>query len=813
MVLNDSFSLLFSSPGSVRKANDSFNESFSDKNSFAPATIFRSLQKEHDQVSTVLRSHPPTTSQYQNSLNEIINLFERTEDQATIGCQKLVLSVFLKLAANVLSVLGKPNHQPTLYKLAQLIATSVVPDLGPENETEEKTMRKWADRVVIECYIHLLEFPNYQLDRDFSIDDIVEDLGLATGRFQFVKSAVFESARDMAAEVSTDVNIDLQSKFSLDNLADENFLRLILWLFLRQKTFLKSDLLPSLFSLLPLAMNAQEYIKSAECSLLDLKLYVVSLSIVASTTTESGMTTKSPLTVASQLTLTKHQKDCWKAVVDACAGASRRTVAALSRLRTSQLIESVRLIADGSEDVRVLFEAWKHCLQPSATHDDDVHEAIQAVTEKYRSKMNSLLAYGPFYSMDPSTLSNSASRRDMKALFPLQFDYEFVNTTEAEHIGTVINSLEGYMSPQPGDPDENDDEEALQISDSFGDDTFHSFGNTSAYSSGSNSQFFSPLKNNRESMLPSAVSQLIRDESIANSSHVSTKSVILTPTRANAPPLPAHFQQKIADLSFELPGFPNVVVTGASNINAAKNESGDNADDEEDELETALLESTHKHEQSILAQKTPEKAAIVQNILLSPTKDAQTETDDTITSSEESSIISVRYTPKSELKKKEIAPPVYSFDSDEADYEDEGEEEEEYDDEEGEETENEDNDDLLDESQMEDMMYQLLEATITMLRDTRMKKFGIESEKISFNDITDDEMLRKAESKLAKINSDLSITFERLEKLRNPNVTTVLTSKTTAPVQSIQQVSSQPESSKSIDHESKNCLGCQSLSE
>ena len=76
----------------------------------------------------------------------------------------------------------------------------------------------------------------------------------------------------MAAEVSTDVNIDLQSKFSLDNLADENFLRLILWFFLRQKTFLKSDLLPSLFSLLPLAMNAQEYIKSAECSLLDLKV-------------------------------------------------------------------------------------------------------------------------------------------------------------------------------------------------------------------------------------------------------------------------------------------------------------------------------------------------------------------------------------------------------------------------------------------------------------------------------------------------------------------------------------------------------------
>lgn len=808
MVLNDSFSLLFSSPGSVRKANDSFNESFSDKNSFAPATIFRSLQKEHDQVSAVLRSQPPTTSQYQNSLNEIINLFERTEDQATIGCQKLVLSVFLKLAANVLSVLGKPKHQPTLYKLAQLIATSVVPDLGPENETEEKTMRKWADRIVIECYIHLIEFPKYQLDRDFSIDGIVEDLGLATGRFQFVKSAVFESARDMAAEVSTDVEVDLQSKFSLDNLADENFLRLILWFFLRQKTFLKSDLLPSLFSRLPLTMNAQEYIKSAECSLLDLKLYIVSLSVVASTTTESGMTTKSPLTVASQLTLTKHQKDCWKAVVDACAGASRRTVAALSRLRTSQLIESVRLIADGSEDVRVLFEAWKHCLQPNATHDDDVHDAIQAVTEKYRSKMNSLLAYGPFYSMDPSTLSNSASRRDMKALFPLQFDYEFVNTTEAEHIGTVINSLEGYMSPQPEGPIENDDEEVLQISDSFGDDTFHSFGNTSAYSSGSNSQFFSPLKNNRDSMLPSAVTQLIRDESIANSSHVSTKSVILTPTRANAPPLPAHSQQKIADLSFELPGLPNVVITSTKN-----DESGDNADDEEDELEAALLESTHKHEQSILAQRTPEKAAIVQNILLSPTKDAQTETDDTITSSEESSIISVRYTPKSELKKKEVAPPVYLFDSDEAEYEDEGEEDEEYDDEEGEETENENNDDLLDESQMEHMMYQLLEATITMLRDTRMKQFDIESEKINFDDNTDQEMLRKAELKLAKINSDLSATFERLEKLRNPCITTVITTKTPVPVQSTQLVSSQPESTKTLDHESKNCLGCQSFSE
>lgn len=60
-----------------------------------------------------------------------------------------------------------------------------------------------------ESSIHLLDFPNYQLDLEFvssiirkssekyfyffqDIDSIVDDLGLATGRFQFVKSSIFE---------------------------------------------------------------------------------------------------------------------------------------------------------------------------------------------------------------------------------------------------------------------------------------------------------------------------------------------------------------------------------------------------------------------------------------------------------------------------------------------------------------------------------------------------------------------------------------------------------------------------------------------
>ncbi|ULU12462.1 hypothetical protein L3Y34_015624 [Caenorhabditis briggsae] len=808
MVLNDSFSSLFSSP--LRKANESFNESFGDKNTLSPATVFRCLQKEYDQISTVLQSHPPTCSQYQTSLNELISLFERAEDQSMFGVQKLILSVFLKLTGNILSVLGKPKYQPTLYKLAQLIASSISPDLGADNEIEEENMHKWADRIIIECSIHLLEFPNYKMDLEFNIDEIVDELVLASGKFQFVKSAVFVAARDMVSEMDTTVEITPESRCTLGNLADENILRLLLWLFLRQKSTLKSNLLPSLFPNLPFTLKAEEYDRSAECSLLDLKLYLVSLSVVSSTTTESGMTMKSAPTIASQLSLTKHQKNCWKAIVDACAG---KKVAAISRLRTSQLVESVRLISDGSEDVRVLFDGWKYCLQPSATYDDDVYEAIQAVTEKYRAKMNSLLAYGPFYTSDPSSFSKSGSvcRRDMKTLFPLQFDYEFVNTTEAEHIGTVINSLEGYMSPQPeNDVTEEEDAEVLSTKDfeSAGDETFHSVGSTSDhYSSANNSQFFSPLQHNRDSMLPSAVSQLIREESLANTSHVSTKSLILTPTRGtSATPTHASPHPNIFDLSIER--HQNVSVT------APEKSDLDHSDEEEDELEAALLESTQKHEKCIIALKTPEKSVNVEKLTPTPTKDAQTATDDAFISSGESSIVTVKYTPKTESTTTlNAAPPIFISDSEE--YDDEeyyDEDEEEYYD------EKEENDEsltekeaYLSESEIESLMEQIREATLFMFRDRRMKMFGLENQKIQLDNTNDAEILEAATKKLEKISMDLSATSERLDKLKIPNLTTMFPSTAEPSVQVLPiPLPKTATEATTVDHNPQKCLGCQS---
>lgn len=63
-----------------------------------------------------------------------------------------------------------------------------------------------------------------------------------------------------------------ESKFSLSNLGDEQTLRLLLWLYLFQKSMLKSEFLSSLFSNLPSTLNAQEYMKSAECSMLDVKV-------------------------------------------------------------------------------------------------------------------------------------------------------------------------------------------------------------------------------------------------------------------------------------------------------------------------------------------------------------------------------------------------------------------------------------------------------------------------------------------------------------------------------------------------------------
>ena len=41
------------------------------------------------------------------------------------------------------------TYQPTLYKLSQLIASSIVPDLKPDEKEEATHLQKWADRVVL----------------------------------------------------------------------------------------------------------------------------------------------------------------------------------------------------------------------------------------------------------------------------------------------------------------------------------------------------------------------------------------------------------------------------------------------------------------------------------------------------------------------------------------------------------------------------------------------------------------------------------------------------------------------------------------
>uniref|UniRef100_A0A8R1E1C7 Uncharacterized protein n=1 Tax=Caenorhabditis japonica TaxID=281687 RepID=A0A8R1E1C7_CAEJA len=833
MVFNDSFSALFSSPASLKKANEIFNESFGDKNTLSASTIFRSLQKEHDQIASVLRFQPPTSSQYQNSLIELISLFERAEDQSTIGFQKLVLSVFLKLAGNILNALGKINFQPTLYKLSQLIANSIVVDISTDNEVEQETLKKWADRVVIESSIHLLEFPNYLLDVQFNIDNIVDDLGLATGRFQFVKSSIFESARYMVSEMRIDVQISPESKFSLKNLADEHFLRLLIWLLIKKQAYSNSDFLSTLFSDLPQTPDAQKIVQSP-CSLLDVKLYLVSLSKIASTTTEAGTTAKSTPTVASQLTLSKYQKDCWKAVVESCAGLhSRKAPTALSRLRTSQLVDSVRLTSDGSEDVRVLFEAWKHCLQPSAAHDEHVFDAMKAVTELYRAKMNQLLSFGPFYSSHAPSFTSGAQNREMKTLFPLQFDYEFVDTTEAGHIGVVINSIEGYQLLSTSAEEENlaENEEELQISEDF-DETFHSFATASdRYSSADNSQFFSPMKHNRDSMIPSAIGQRIRDDAVFNSSHISTKSVILTPSRqTNTPPqiTPVLGQKSAenagifttppprigtaifeaistssdkksptntkAELSFEFPDLQNVEVVKNSEI-AVENLLEDE-ESEEDELEAALLESTQKHEESILLGKkfdTPNTSFNASVFVKTPMKiqDAQTDTDDVL-SSEESSIISVKFVPKRQEDVEIMKQQVLEEEPD--DVED-------------------DSEDILNESAAEELIEQIFEATAANFTKRQIKKWGIEQQTIASDDATDDEIMRLAEQKLSKISKDLSMNLSRLQKLAvptefTPTNTWSANTPTAKPILE-QKLADKKTKICGVDHDSTKCLGCQ----
>lgn len=151
-------------------------------------------------------------------------------------------------------------------------------------------------------------------------------------------------------------------------------------------------------------------------------------------------------------------------------------------------------------------------------------------------------------------------------------------------------------------------------------------------------------------------------------------------------------------------------------------------------MEAALLKSAQRHEKSILAQKTPEKLAPK---VATPMKDAQTETDDAVLSSGESSVVTVKYTPKMDVQKKKVEIPVISSESEEEEYEEEDEYEEYEDDEDEdeyyeEEEENEvEDDDFLTETQLEELMEQIILQTSVMFRDQRMKKFGLEKEMVS----------------------------------------------------------------------------------
>ncbi|CAI5439197.1 unnamed protein product [Caenorhabditis angaria] len=616
MVKNYPFSMNDSLLNSSFLANSSFgNTSFNgDKeNQLTPQTVSRIIKKEHENVCNALKFNPPKPLQYQNSLNELINLYERCQEEAEDrNLENLVISVFLKLCANVLSCLEKPEHQFILYKLAETIGSNINFEKSPEN----LHLQKWADRIVFEAKIQ--QTPKNVSIIDFSTSAIIDDLELSTGKLQFVRTSIFEAARSLAENMGQKKENDAENiRLNPDLFEDESFLQLVLWYFkFDAKHALSDSFLTRIFSTLSSSTLTNSL------TLLDIKLFLVSLFVTSSTTTETGITAKFAPKISANLTITNIEKECWRAMIQSFS-ANRPKITASARLRLTQIQNAVRLIEGGSEDVRVLFEAWKYCLQQSAILDDEEFERIKQMAEVYRAKMNQLLAFGPLYSTNSSAFVTMSSdrRQDVKALFPLQLDYQFVDTVEAGHIGVVINSTEGYLKFSTNPAAENAENES---------DTSFRTASEKSFGTGSADKFYSPMKNNRTSIIPDHLRKLISKGNEANRSFVSTKSVILAPNEeekeeeeddekqnasfssqsifANLPRSPQKPQNFGGGDSKHSYFAENVQKT--ENLKAEEEEE----EDEEDPLENALFESSRLFLEQQKLQKTP-------------TKDAQTETE------------------------------------------------------------------------------------------------------------------------------------------------------------------------------------------
>ncbi|CAB3408567.1 unnamed protein product [Caenorhabditis bovis] len=646
------------------------------------------MKRENDLIITALGHSPPFTTQYQKSINELISLYDQVRDLENENLEKLVLALYIKLCANILSVLKKKSA-PQLYGLAYGIADKIDLNLS----MDDIDMEKWTKRILFECAVHIDAKNSFEVDTTFSTEAVVDNLCLSHGRLQFVRGSIFDTAKGIVDSHPKTLNIDMSDCASVEVISDEVFLRLIIWACKWKMNHLNEVIFEKVFARLPVVPKANDLIKSG-LSLLDVRIFISSLSVISSKTTESGLTVQEEPRIASNLSLSKIQIDSWKALIDVATKTT--TVQPASSLRCSQVIAAVRLTNGGSEDVRVLFEVWKSCLQNSAKNDEDVFEAINALNDVYRTKMNQLLAYGPSYPNDSTThIRLSMDRkRDNRGLFPLQFDYEFVDVTEAEHIGAVINSTEGYEFD--GEPEPSTDDYSFETA-------------TENYSDQSVSEFFSPMKHNRNSMVPESISKLIHENSM-----ISTQSVILTPIK--------EVEKKKEETS---PGFvmniplifPPKIETGDSNIPPQVNEESveeneeddENEDEEEDNLEAALLECEKRHEESV--RNSPKKTMPKEQLAVfkTPTKNAETATDD---------LAEMPPTPPSSLAELNSCneSPVLSREEDEM------------------------------------MMMKLLESSTKMLANLRMSKLGLKFEE-KYED--DDIVFNKAQEKLKMIKNDI----------------------------------------------------------
>ncbi|CAD6189817.1 unnamed protein product [Caenorhabditis auriculariae] len=499
----------------IRKGDESLNDSVLDEEILTQSTLLRKLRKAHDFALSSLTAHSAVLNQFQKPLIEIVSLYERAEESAE--CSKssalLTIGVFCNICANVLAVLQKHKSlQFTMYRIAYGILSKV------EEQKENIGVDSWVLNMALESAVEL----NMTLTTDSIVatwddpelaDKLIDALTLTTGRFQLVKASIFQIARDLADETPLKKSQDPIYYTSLKVLNEET-LKLLLWCIKRSEIFQSCKFIDELFSKsLPAAPQADDLLKSP-LSVLDVKMFLDSLMSVSFTVTPSGRKFQQEPTICAQLTLTKLQTQCWAALCDAPNRARNPAL----RLRCSRVVDAVRLTDGGSEDVRVLFETWKRVLQCAPSQDDNVFEAVREIGDVYKEKMNKLLAVGPGYQRVTSSVSFGSGRSvnpiAETLLFPLPCDYDFVDVTEADHIGAIINSAEAFTEEDNVDDEDSDNEKSfLTAPEGRPSDAF--------------STFVSPM---HQATRLSILSMSQFESPMQSPVHVSSKSVVLTPS-------------------------------------------------------------------------------------------------------------------------------------------------------------------------------------------------------------------------------------------------------------------------------------------